>query len=194
MFCWVGEGVSYRFARSLESFASFKVDTFKVGNMKRHQDSTNHKTAVALFLRISADPIGVPAGEKFREAWEMLRKGNSGRSGKESVGSYSKFRRLLWCLSEAMRRIDRRFLLQDGVVVVLHRDERMSEEPATMPNCLLIFVFKPRVGEGCARCLQEVPQHGTCSLAPAAAQRVFGIRLGPLQKESQGVTALLCRQ
>lgn len=90
--------------------------------------------------------------QRIRPKGSLLCSGKSGRGGKDTVGSYKKFRHMLWCLAEAMREIDRRFLLQDGVVAVMHRDERMSGEPAAMPHCSLIFVLETRIGERCARC------------------------------------------
>ncbi len=100
---------------------------FKICNFKRHQKSPNHLTATSVFLKIKEDSIGAPSAEEFRHAWEQLRGGNSGRAGKLDLGQYKKCRRMFWCLCEAMKDLDRRFLSQSGVVVVLHRDERTLE-------------------------------------------------------------------
>jgi len=123
--------------RADEGFANFKVGVFKVGNLKRHHQSTTHKAAVKLFLKITEDPLGAPSAETFSEVWESLRSGNTCRSSQSRHGKYKRWRRMFDCLAESLREMDRRFLLQNGIVAVLHRDERTRPTLATVPNAPL---------------------------------------------------------
>jgi hypothetical protein len=108
-------------------FAGFSVDDFKIGNIKRHQESKNHKKATLTFLKLEKEACGAPTLEQFQEVWKTLRSGDVGRKGATGIGKYRKLRQMFWCLAEGMKDIDREFLSNGKVVVILHRDERKSK-------------------------------------------------------------------
>ena len=100
------------------------MDTFKSDRLARHAESRGHQNKVKILLGLQGDLHGPPTAEAFAKVWDELRSGSSGRRGLKEVGAAKKLRRMFWCLWESMKALDRDFLLSDGTVIALHRDER----------------------------------------------------------------------
>lgn len=94
----------------------------------RHTESDVHQKALLEFLQIATGPTsrsveGAPSISDFLAVWDALCKG---QRTVDSVGQYERLKKLQWCLWEAIKEQDRKFLLTNGVVVTLLRDERQG--------------------------------------------------------------------
>jgi hypothetical protein len=66
---------------------------------------------------------GAPATDEFNAALGALQGGRTFRQDHTSVVNSRKQRQMFWCLAEALKEIERKFL-REAVTMVLHRDER----------------------------------------------------------------------
>jgi hypothetical protein len=99
----------------------------QVGNILAHQKSKKHISAVVAWVGNETGPTGqlmtrAPAASDFTKAWDLVAKGSAPHQGLEGVGQRWKLRRMLWCIFEAMCRLDREHLAKS--VIGLTRDKR----------------------------------------------------------------------
>ena len=95
-------------------------------NLLRHQRRAVHIAGVHRWLGLSPGAVGPPAGpslEAFAQVWDMLRRGTAVDKGLDGVGSAKKLSKMRWCISEALRRLDRK-ALGNAKCISLSRDER----------------------------------------------------------------------
>ena len=101
---------------------------WKWGNLLRHHKSQMHRAAVVRKIGLGPDALnsvpGAPSAHQFAQAWKELRAG-AAHAGIDSAGcARGKVWRMLCCLAEAAFARDREFLMSEGILAALHRDEK----------------------------------------------------------------------
>jgi hypothetical protein len=105
--------------------AKFQVQQPLFCNLVEHQQSVAHSIASKMTVKLPAGtlPAHAPSKDDFAKVWDFLARHHShGRAGIPGIGTWKKTRRMEWCLAEARRVLDRRFmstatvasLMQDG--------------------------------------------------------------------------------
>jgi hypothetical protein len=102
----------------------------QICNLLGHQKSRKHADAVMDWVGCALGPTGrpvhgAPDAEEFRQAWDMVSKGTAPSQGLHGIGQHWKLRRMLYCLAEAVRHLDREHVKDS--VVSLARDERHAK-------------------------------------------------------------------
>jgi hypothetical protein len=98
----------------------------QLGFLQRHARTFKHRNAVAKLIDLPV-PVDVtqqlaPSPELFKKVLERIRSSGSGRSV-EGVGTGRKVSKLRYCLAEACREYDRRFLRKSESIVI-HGDAK----------------------------------------------------------------------
>ena len=104
------------------NYATMSVKVVRLSNLLHRHNSKAHSLAAARYVGLQDVPDSscAPTAAHFKTVWVAKRKGES--CGTE-VGSPWKQRRMVWCIAEAMRNMERSHILRSKVMV-LHQDGR----------------------------------------------------------------------
>jgi len=105
--------------------AKFAVQQPLFCNLLEHQQGVAHRMSCKTPVKLPGGtlPAHAPSKDEFAAVWDfMVRHHSHGREGIPGIGTWRKTRRMEWCLAEARRVLDRRFmstatvasLMQDG--------------------------------------------------------------------------------
>ena len=105
--------------------AKFAVQQPLFCNLLEHQQGVAHRMSCKTPVKLPGGtlPAHAPSKEEFAAVWDfVVRHHSHGREGIPGIGTWRKTRRMEWCLAEARRVLDRRFmstatvasLMQDG--------------------------------------------------------------------------------
>ena len=102
--------------------------SLRVKELASHADSKIHKDATMEYCQIPVGPTmqsvaAAPPLTEFKIVWDAACKG---QRTVEQIGQYERINKLKWCIWEAIKEADRTFLMKDGVVITLLRDERQG--------------------------------------------------------------------
>jgi len=105
----------------------------RIADLSRHHMTTRHRAKVMSFLAVETSPSGFPlAGsppaKEFLQVWDSLCDKNSPRHGVHGVCDARKAARMMWCIAEGMKTLDRK-ALQKAKVICMMRDERHQRLP-----------------------------------------------------------------
>lgn len=123
-----GDEATRRFATFTVPFASAQM-----GHLRRHASLSSHKRAVNRFLGKEV-PTGndddddedmAPSADAFKHAWDAICAGLAPNAGVPGVGRRKKVVRMIKCLAEGIRMIDREWIVK-AKSMALVRDERDS--------------------------------------------------------------------
>ena len=114
---------------STRAYARYNINTVKglqKCNLLLHHGNESHRQNVITFLGLpheAANSKHVIPKESVRKAWDMVCAGQSPAQGLEGVGRAEKVSNILWCISEAIKHIDRNFV-QECKILSMRRYER----------------------------------------------------------------------
>ncbi len=86
-----------------------------------HARSKEHRHAMLQAAGVDMEPFGVPSRAKFRLVWQHVLRGTSLAQGTPGVGQRKLVQRMIFCLAEARKRLDREHF-QSVEAVTLHQD------------------------------------------------------------------------
>lgn len=103
------------------AFRNFQVSNLRIENLKRHHNSSFHKTNVQRLLGRSA-AVKAPSKDQFLSVWDELQKGVAPHSVDVDNMKAKKVYQMIFCLSEALYSMDREFA-RKAVTGSIRRDE-----------------------------------------------------------------------
>ena len=102
----------------------FSSASVHLGNLRQHHNCALHQKAAMAYLEQGngLEVLGAPPASDWERVWEDLAKGVSPSAGINGIGRKKVFR-MLFCLNEALKRLDMEFF-QQTVCMSVSRDER----------------------------------------------------------------------
>ena len=116
-------------SRAYSSYGLTKAGSLQLGNFKRHAALLCHADAVRGYLGLlekgEALDARAPSDDSFKQVWKDMCRGVSPSTplGIDGVGQGKKVIKIVYCLAEGMRMLDRKFL-EGAKCISIKRDER----------------------------------------------------------------------
>lgn len=132
---WVGVGCSACAVTGQDNLAArFELCTsgwLQKCNLQSHAESKQHVAAMTQLLSMPMDSQNAsPSKEQFKAVWDDCCAGKALAPGVRDVGERGKVRKLLYCLAEAMRTLDRR-AFSDAASIAIHMDGKKHRHGMT---------------------------------------------------------------
>ncbi len=106
-------------------FQAASVEACQISNLLKHQASKVHRGNVLTTLGLDVGPSGkptvtAPPAPDFMAVWDAAERGSVGE-GVSHVGGHHKCKKIVWCLAEAIKRLDQEFVA-GATTMAIHRD------------------------------------------------------------------------
>ena len=107
---------SINVVRAYATYDIVSPGSLQLCNLKRHQKLTAHIVNACAYLGMAASSDGLavsklcPSTDQIWMVWDAMCQGTSFSRGVKSIGTKGKMTKMVWCIAESMRDLDRSFV------------------------------------------------------------------------------------